>query len=617
MINLPKIIDKILLGVTALIIFTTPLLPPPVVNTFVLISGCILLLLWAIRNALTNRNISQTPRALFILTAAIFISIFLNPSYMSGLVGRGMLFAGLSLIYFVIVQVINEGKSEKLIGWITGSIIASATFLAIANILQILGVLEKIMPQSISLARTPFSQAGFILIALVLSSTKLLQFIFEPGHEQHKMQPPSQSAIETLTYGVTIPILAASLVIFTSTFVTAPSDISQASSTAYLQLPFPSGWQIATRVLGENLKSAFLGVGPGNFGPAFLTFKPFQLLRTPFWNNTFTKSSNEPLHLLTTTGILGFGSWLWILIQFAKHLALKARSRKKIEAGEIGLATAFLAQIVLPPNQLSWLALFALMGANTSRQSDKKCFKLAPATLLAVVGVITSSLIYLSNRAYAGEIKFNQAKKTNTYNLQLEAIKLNPKKAEYHSALARTSIALAQALSQQIKTAPEISEAVSEQTQNQAYQLVQQGINEAKIATRLAPNNAIMWANLAEIYRNLAGTIDGASDWAIIAYSSAINLDPLNLDLRINRGGIFYSAGNWEEAITNFKTTVQIRPEFANGWYNLAAAYRQSGQPEKATAALQETLKALSPDSPERSKVKEELKEASSSSKPE
>ena len=680
------VINKLILGIVALTIFVTPLFFLPITpdfynwnkQTFLLASGCLLIVLWAIKNVIWKSSNSPESEGkgpgpslsgpgpgefglfsstglfsppLLALVIVTLASTFLNPAYMNGLLGRGMLFIALFLIYFVISQTVT-GSSAKFIIY---PIIASAMVLAIISILQFLGLFKEIIPwpwmkiPNWTPAGSQFSQAALLVVALSLSVTKLLKFVFGgPAEEKSRESAgpfpsdsgefgPSPSSLEALAHGIAIPILLASLTIFVSDFVTAQTSFSQTDqeispeilqkSGPFLQLPFASGWRVASRVLGEDVKSAFLGFGPESFTPAFLAFKSIRLSRTPLWNIAFPGSSNEPLHLLTTLGMLGFGLWFWLFARFAKSLALKIKSGSGLQVEEIGLAVVLLMQIVLPPNLLAWFLLFALAGVNTL--PERGDFRSgsgngpAPSTLLLIVGLAIMGLLYLAGRAYAGELKLYQSLKAidrsdgaAAYNLQLEAIGLNPKKADYHRIFSQTNLLLAQSLMQQINTAQEQTEGPSSEAQerqarirNDISALIQQSIDEAKIATQLAPNNTWLWQNLAEIYRSLGGMLDGALDWAVGAYDAAINLDPLNPNLRINRGGIFYAAQDWEEAIISFRTAAQIRPTFANGWYNLAAAYRESGQFEKAAGAMRQTLKVLPTDAPDRPRAEKELQD--------
>ncbi len=72
----------------------------------------------------------------------------------------------------------------------------------------------------------------------------------------------------------------------------------------------PVSWQIA---VGELSQSPIMGTGPGLFLQAFNKFRPASLNISPFWQFKFNNSGSEFLEILTTTGLLGFGSYLLFL----------------------------------------------------------------------------------------------------------------------------------------------------------------------------------------------------------------------------------------------------------------------------------------------------------------
>lgn len=99
----------------------------------------------------------------------------------------------------------------------------------------------------------------------------------------------------------------------------------------------------------------------------------------------------------------------------------------------------------------------------------------------------------------------------------------------------------------------------------------------------------------------------GAEQWSISAYQQAINLDPFNPQLRLSLGGVYYSLQNWDEAIRQFEISVQIKPDFTNGHYNLSAAYREKGDFARAANEMETALSLVPADSQDYQKAQEEL----------
>jgi len=67
--------------------------------------------------------------------------------------------------------------------------------------------------------------------------------------------------------------------------------------------------------------------------------------------------------------------------------------------------------------------------------------------------------------------------------------------------------------------------------------------------------------------------------------------------------------GNYDEAQKIFRVVVDLKPDYANGWYNLAAAYREDKKYQQAYQAMQQTLALVPTDSADWQKAKQELDE--------
>ena len=80
------------------------------------------------------------------------------------------------------------------------------------------------------------------------------------------------------------------------------------------------------------------------------------------------------------------------------------------------------------------------------------------------------------------------------------------------------------------------------------------------------------------IYRNIINVASGADGWTVAAYRQAITRDPNNPILRLNLGGIYYSAKNYNEASRSFADAISLKPDWANAYYNLSYALYQDKQ---------------------------------------
>ena len=132
----------------------------------------------------------------------------------------------------------------------------------------------------------------------------------------------------------------------------------------------------------------------------------------------------------------------------------------------------------------------------------------------------------------------------------------------------------------------------SAQTVQTIYQLVQQSINSGRNATNISPANSLNWQNLSSIYRALIGFGQNADSFAILTSQQAATLDPSNPTQYINIGGIYYQLGLWDRAIEQFQIAINLKPDYANAFYNLGHALEEKG--DFATALVQyQTVRSL------------------------
>lgn len=636
--------NKLIYWFVSIFIFIIPLFFLPITpsvyawnkSVLALASGIILLLLWSGISVFKKEESITARKSQFTLLVGAFLavtalSIFLNPGVMEGLMGEGILFLGLVFIYFVLSQI-----KEFSFRYIFYPLLTSSLLLSFLSILGNVGILaqiwpwENVNPETWTPAGSQFAQLVWLVVTLALAIFYLIKYAREGGTEHTNTRV---STAEAITIGVTLPLLLTALALFGINYQKTGATISQEPELEiqtlqeggpYLNLPYKFGWRIATSSLGNNLKNTFIGVGPNNFTSAFRQFKPLEIARGQLWQVTFNNSSNVPFHLLTTLGILGFGIWLLIAVKTSVVFLKKGR---ELHASDVGLMVVLATQILLPPTLLSWVLLFVFLAVNKLHQ-DKQRLALKSSTTFFVVLLLASGLTYLAYRAYQGELTYYrslQAFQNNDgiqiYNLQQKAIQTNPKKVSYHLAFSNTNLLLAQAFlddlnqqtaalqqeQQSLEQNQEELEAQLEQLRNQINVLIQQSIDQAKQAVALNQQEAGTWSNLASTYENLQSVLDGAADWAIAAHSEAINLDPLNPNPRLQRGRIFFSQGEYEDAILDFRTAIQIRARYVPGWYNLAQAYRMEEKYPRAAQALENVLTILPTDHEDRPQIEDEL----------
>ena len=561
-------------------------------NILLLFGVAILLLINPVLKSIQEKQIRITltpldlPVLLFILSilASVVLQsvnkkeVFVTPG------GLGTIL-GLAFLYFAITQ---AKIAEKLIN----ALIASASILGIVASFFFLEWWQAWgIKLPVWLGQKFFSPAGgllpqvmFLGVAFILIITKLKTYL--------KQQEKKTSLIYHLLTIVFI-VLGLSVSLY---------QLFTTQKPAFL--PYSTGWVIAVETF-KNIRSALLGVGPTNFLSAFTRFKTLGFNATTAWNLRFASSSSWYLHLLTEIGILGMASYLFLIYKVVKNKSSQSAIR-------YALLAVFLIQLFLPANFLFTFTLFVLLALYASGLPEKKELieksQILPwITSIVIVGILGFGF-YTFGRAYAAETYFKQSldalvenRGVDTYNLQIKALNLAPYRTNYRLTYSQTNFALANALASQ--------ENLTDQDRANISQLVQQAIREGKTAASLNPVSVVAWENLAGLYRNLINFAQDADQWTLATYTQAISLDPLNPQLRIALGGVYYGFGNYDEAERLFRVAVNLKPDLASAHYNLAAALRENENFLPAAQEMQVTLSLVEPETNDFTKVAQELEE--------
>ena len=391
--------------------------------------------------------------------------------------------------------------------------------------------------------------------------------------------------------------------------------LSPDTSSRPVFLPHRFSWAIALEALKI---SPLIGTGPGSYLADFTQFRPITYNLTPNWSTRFTTASNFYLQLSSTLGLLGLSAYLWLVYRVI--LAFKKSSNFHL----IPILVIFATQLFLPASfiQTAFLFLFLILAVSSLKLSGSSLIQESTIDLVAasskssflpIISLILATAIvlpagYFFTRSYQAEILFQKALAAaaandgkTTYDTLIKAISQNPSRDTYRVAYSQTNLLLANALA--------TNKDLTETDKNTISQLVQQAIREAKNAVALNPTKVTNLENLAGVYKNLLNFAQGADAWTIASYRQAIALDPINPNLRIALGGVYFAQKNWDEAIRFFQGAVDLKPDLANAHYNLAAAYRERADYPKAVASLETVLALLDKSSADYTKAAGELAE--------
>lgn len=550
---------------------------------------------------------------LVLMGISVLVSSFLTGNYpVEHLLGMGgILLSGIFIALFA--GTVLDG--EKLQKWLPSTLAITGSLIAVSTILQAFGygwshLLNMIYP--IDFPHTGlFNLAGSSLIAAQVLGVLLIGlagFFFS----KQKMSVLEQLGTVVIAGGLLVSI-----------WTLLPGQPAQPAF-----LPFTASWSVAVDTLRAP-KTALIGFGPQGFQNAYSIFRPQWINQTELWSIQFSQGSNAPLTFLVTLGVLGLAAWLffvYVAVRQTKQVSPQHRAVHWMLLATIILQICFPLTFVMLAFQALILVFWISLEANrfadleiyglTVRKVKNKAVahpvtNTAQVVLYVFVGVITLSVVGISyglGRAFLAQwyvLKALEAIQANdavgVYNFQQQAVQLNPYSDELRRQYASTNLTIASALAQKTDQTPEEAEQFS--------QLVQQAIREGQAATLIDNNDSANWTNLAQIYRALIGVADDADQWAVNSYITAIQTNPQSPGLRVELGGVLYAAENYTEAAQFFQQAINLKPDFANAYYNLANALVRAGQLESAKSVYQQTLQLVPADSEDYLQAAKELEE--------
>ena len=406
-----------------------------------------------------------------------------------------------------------------------------------------------------------------------------------------------------------------------------------------IQLPFAVSWKISVSAFRD---LPFWGTGPSTYSFDFTNYKPIEFNSTKIWNLRFDSPFNEYLQVLATLGGIGligllsltalFISSAYRVISQALHLEGE-EMRLHLRGEKIGLAVSgivFFIILALHASSLSlWivglliLASFMVINLSESLQrnwsnaggnfksmflriaslsatSSSETIKVEtlPGILMTVsLGLLLAAgffggkfvLADYHHRLALNAVAQNQG--IAAYNELIAAEKLNPFNDLYRTDLAQVNFALANAIAS-AKGPTEASPAgsLTDQDKQNIQVLLQQSINEGRTAVTLSPRSVTNLEILAMLYRQISGVAQNALVFSLDSYGRAIFQDPLNPQLRVNVGGVYYAIKNYDLAIRFFTDAINLKPDFANGYYNLSVALKDKGDLNTALSLAEKTL---------------------------
>ena len=494
--------------------------------------------------------------------------------------------------------------------------VAGSTYSALAMMLMLLPVtLVSIVKPNKFLPLPAALVAGSILAVAIALLGSFVGYVLMPVVVVLTLMTVEPKQLARKAPLLLVPVGLATAIIVLG-YLRLPGNIlqqTQASFPREIQLPLGVAWKVTASAFRD---APFVGTGPATYGLNFTSYKPLEFNTLNFWNVNFDTATNEFLQILGTLGIFGLAAWAILAIIVVKT----AWKNLKVEGVEGWLAMSALVTVALMflhastlvsmvLTLLIWAALMMSVPAIRERIAnlslglkastvDNKQFDLFPFFAFVVFLVAAVPLAFRYYNIVLADVNHRKAlaiagtSGTQTYTYLQKAEALNPYVDLYRVDLAQTNFALANAIAGQATAAA----GLNDQQKQTIQTLLSQAITEGRVAVTLSPRSARNWEVLGSIYRNITGVAQNSLTFALDAYGKAIQRDPVNPALRITVGGIYYSAKNYDMTIRFFSDAVNLKPDYVNGYYNLAIALRDKGDLANAKLIADQAVTILQKD---------------------
>ncbi|NCS32507.1 hypothetical protein GW793_03350 [bacterium] len=638
-------------------------------NKLVLLIGTtsVMLVLWIVSFLLRKKVVvSRTPFdiPLVLLLAAFLISTWYSVSRYTSIFGSfnswhwtAVEMFSLIVLFYVIVTNVDEMKKVWLM---VISFVSSVFVVAIVAILGYFNVFDSLFSNTTNtflgtLTVDGFSPAGAVNSTIVLFLVALFFAIILLFNEIK-----AKNTIALGTLGLVTGVIGVALVLWLGYYI--PGIPSQGATP--IQPAFTTSWRIASSAIRDY---PWFGTGLSTYSTAYNAYRSAGINGTDYWNVIFDRSGSEYMTLLTTAGVIGLIAFatfvLRVVFAARKVLAVSpasdAISRVKYPAAlavvsllviYLFVSSTVLTSILLFMMLALWMSVEKLQSGSgelveevelsfsaiTGKNKEGSHSQLLPWIVSIPVLAISITILFFtvqdfrSNVAYATSLRLiaQNAPASEIYNAQGKAINLNGYRDAYHRGYAETNISFANAIAQ-VR-----GEELTDTDRSDILTLIDEAIRQVRVTTELLnPVSAANWQVRANVYRNLLGVATGADQWALESYLNAINLAPSDPRLYVDLGGLYLTLAlstpeegttgeapgenvpatpttredNLARAESVLLNAINLKSDYANAHYNLAAVYNAAERYDLAKTELETVLRLVANEGPEHDRAQQDL----------
>lgn len=329
------------------------------------------------------------------------------------------------------------------------------------------------------------------------------------------------------------------------------------------------------------------GSGVETFAYAYYNFRPAEHNLLSEWDFLYNKAHNEFLNFFATTGTVGLGSYLLLILWTGVFLV--RQKRPDLLAGYLGACVSNFFGFAVVPVAL----LFFLFPALALPDDDESKAAHQPVNNWQAIGItfiilitfyILLFIIKLWRADYLFNLGRNQVKAkllTQGWQNLSRAVALAPKEPVFRNDLAEAEAQLAYAY--------------ASPSADMARQLTEQAVKDADLVVAQNPVHLNFWRSRVKIFLLLAELNPDYYNQALRSLEQAISLAPTDAKLIYNLGLLLNQLGQTGQAEQVLVQTVSLKPNYEAARMSLAELYRQTDRPALARGQFEYILKFLNP----------------------
>lgn len=333
-------------------------------------------------------------------------------------------------------------------------------------------------------------------------------------------------------------------------------------------------------------KHPILGVGPENFGEEFNHMQTIEQNYGESWNLIWHKAHNEFIHYLTTTGIVGFAAYFWLIILMFIPV-FKILFRKEWETdyvfavallGGFGylLATHLTAFSFIPTLMFFYLfpaMNFSFANLEKSKTIENKLSKTGRYIAAGLVTVLVTFVVYKVNNVWQADMNYNDSRRQlvnygnfdKASELLETAIKQNPGNAEYWCFRADIYYNfLVRSVREQ-----------GAQAEAKKRKLFDEVVKSSDTCVKMDDRKSDLWRARGTLFMSLSQMVPQMLEGSLAAFKKAVEVYPNNPYNHISVAGVYRRKGRNDLAIEELKIAITKRRDIIPAYVDLLSIYYQ------------------------------------------